>query len=92
MNALEMNVAVGRGEALAAQILASLAIRLTVAMARKPNELLDRLSAEVDDVLNQAGPGQGDSNDELNTLMRETARNMAMQHLDGIRRGLRGNG
>jgi hypothetical protein len=91
MNALEQNVAVARGEALAAHVLASLAIRLAVAMSRNPNELLARLSAEVDDMLNHGRPSVGDPEDEPNTLMRETARNIAMLHLDGIRRGLPGS-
>jgi hypothetical protein len=91
MNALEQNIAVARGEALAAHVLASLAIRLVVSMARDRNGLLAQLSAEVDDILNHGRPGTGDPDDEPSTLMRETARNIAMQHLDGIRRGLPGS-
>jgi len=38
--------------------------------------------------LNLSGPGKGDANDELNTLMRERARDQAMKNLDGIKRML----
>ena len=88
MNALQKNIAVARGEALAASLLASAAIQLALAMASNREELLDRISAFIDDTLNLSGPGKGDANDEFNTQSRETARLQAMQNLDAIRRML----
>ncbi|WP_340672517.1 hypothetical protein [Bradyrhizobium ottawaense] len=88
MNALEKNVAVARGEALAASLLASAALQaafMFIPPANR-NDLLSRITAFVDDTLNQSGPGKGDSNDEANTLMRETARFQATQHLDAMGR------
>jgi hypothetical protein len=91
MNALEKNIAVARGEAMAASLLASAALQTALLLV--PNnrvELLARISAFVDDTLNASGPGKGDASDEFNTQMRETARFMVMQHLDGIARMLNG--
>jgi hypothetical protein len=85
MNALEKNVAVARGEALAASLLASLAIQAILVMVANREEFLTKMEAFIDMSLNTSGPGKGDANDEPNTLMRETARNIAMQHLDGIK-------
>src|SRR5262245_14350236 len=36
------------------------------------------MSAFIDETLNMSGPGRGDAQDELNTLMRETARFQAI--------------
>jgi hypothetical protein len=84
MNALEKNIAVARGEAMAASLLASAALQTALLLVPNRAELLARISAFIDDTLNLSGPGKGDANDELNTLMRETARFQAMQNLDGI--------
>lgn len=89
MNALEKNIAVARGEALAAHLLASAAIQAVLAMLPNREEALDRMSAFIDGALNMSGPGKGDGNDELNTQMRETARFQAMQTLDAIGRMFR---
>jgi len=85
MNALEQDVALARGEALAASLLASAAIQTLLAMVANREEFLAAMEAFVDGTLNLSGPGKGDANDELNTLMRETARDQAMKHLDGIK-------
>jgi hypothetical protein len=53
-------------------------------------ELYFRINAFVDDTLNRSGPGKGDTNDDANTLMRETARFQAAQHLDAMARMLQG--
>src|SRR5215470_17175000 len=74
MNALEKNVAVARGEALAASLLASAAIQTLLAMVANREEFLTAIEAFIDGTLNLRGPGGGDANDEPNTLMRETAR------------------
>lgn len=86
MNALEKNIAVARGEALAASLLASAALQFAFLMSPNRQELLTRLTAFIDGTLNQSGPGKGDPDDEPNTLMRETARFQAMQNLDAIAR------
>ena len=88
MNALEKNIAVARGEALAASLLASAALQTALLLVPNRAELLARISAFVDDTLNMSGPGKGDANDELNTQVRETARFMAMQNLDALARML----
>jgi hypothetical protein len=88
MNALEQDVAVARGEALAASLLASAAIQTLLAMVANREEFITAMEAFIDGTLNLSGPRKGDANDELNTLMRETARDQAMKHLDGIKRML----
>jgi len=89
MNALEKNIAVARGEAIAASLLASAALQAALAVAKDPHGVLGSIDAFIDQTLNLSGPARGDADDEPNTLMRETARNQAMQHLDAIRRMLR---
>lgn len=86
MNALERNIAVTRGEAWAANLLATAAIQAALALTANREEVLARMSAFIDDTLNMSGPGRGDANDEFNTQMRETARLQAMQTLDHITR------
>jgi hypothetical protein len=92
MNAFEKSIAVARGEAIAASLLATAAFQ--VAFMFVPPEdrvgLLSKITAFIDDTLNSSGPGGGDGNDEANTLVRETARFQAMQHLDGIARLFQG--
>jgi hypothetical protein len=89
MNALEKNIAVTRGEAIAASLLASAALQTALLLVPNRTELLAGIYAFVDDTLNASGPGKGDANDEPNTQVRETARFMVMQHLDGIARMLK---
>jgi hypothetical protein len=86
MNALEMNIAVARGEALAASLLASAALQAAFMIVPPQNReaLLSSITAFVDDTLNRSGPAKGDAQDEPNSQMRETARFQAMQHLDAI--------
>jgi hypothetical protein len=86
MNALEKNMAVTRGEALAATLLATAAIHTALSLTPNREEVLAKMSAYVDGTLNMSGPGKGNADDELNTQMRETARFMAMQTLDEIAR------
>jgi hypothetical protein len=88
MNAIERNLAVARGEALAASLLASVAIQTGLLAAPNRDQILASIDAYIDETLNISGPGRGDAHDELNMLMRETARDQATQHLDGIRRML----
>lgn len=89
MNALQKNIAVARGEALAANLLATAALQALLALASNREEALNRISAFVDETLNMSGPGKGDAHDELNTQMREVARFQAMQTLDAISRMFR---
>lgn len=89
MNALEKSIATTRGEALAAHLLASAALRTLIAIVANKEEMLSSITAYIDDSLNLSGPGKGDPNDELNTQMREIARDQAMQSVDAIRRLLR---
>jgi len=89
MKALEKNMAVMRGEALAANLLAHAAVYTSLAAIANREEALAGMSAFIEDTLNRAGPGRGDANDEFNTQMREVARFQAMQTLDAIRRALR---
>jgi hypothetical protein len=88
MNALQKNIAVARGEAIAASLLASAAIHVALSIVSNPKELLAKISAFIDDTLNLSGPGRGDADDEFDTQVRETARFMAMQNLDAIARML----
>jgi hypothetical protein len=89
MNALEKNIAVARGEALAANLLASAALQALFQAIRDKEQTLSGIAAFIDGTLNMSGPGKGDADDEPNTQMRETARFMAMQTLDAIRRGMK---
>jgi hypothetical protein len=89
MNALEKNIAIVRGEALAAHLLASAAIQAALAITSNREEVFTRMSAFIDETLNMSGPGRGDAHDEFNTQMRETARFQAMQSLDAIARMFR---
>lgn len=89
MNALEKNIAVARGEALAANLLASAALQALFAVVRDKEQTLSGISAFIDGTLNLSGPSKGDPNDEPNTQMREVARFSAMQTLDAIRRGMK---
>ena len=61
MNALEKNVAVARGEALASGLLASLAIQTILVMVANREEFLTKMEAFIDASLNMSGPGGGDA-------------------------------
>ena len=86
MNAYEKNLAVARGEALAANLLATAALQAVFMVMPNRQDLLKAISAFIDDTLNRSGPGKGEAHDELNTQMREVARFQAMQTLDHIKR------
>lgn len=88
MNATDKNILSARGEALAANLLASVAIQTLFAILppAQRDTMLKRITAFVDDTLNMSGPAEGDANDEPNTQMREYARFQAMQQLDHIKR------
>ena len=59
MNALQKNIAVARGEAIAASLLASAAIHVALSIVSNRQELLAKISASIDDTLNLSGPGRG---------------------------------
>ena len=65
--------------------MASLAIQTILVMVANREEFLTKMETFIDVSLNLSGPGKGDANDELNTLVRETARDQAMKHLDAIK-------
>jgi hypothetical protein len=95
MNATEMNLAVARGEALAAQLMASAALSAMLMVLPNRLDALGRISAYLDDTLNMSGPGKGDADDELNTRMREVARfqiNQTLQHIEHMLRNLPAKG
>ena len=85
MDAQQKNIAVLRGEVLAANLLASVATELMLMMVPNKEEVLAGMTAFIDDTLNRARPGKGDPHDEFSTQMRETARFQAMQFLDHLR-------
>jgi hypothetical protein len=87
VNAFQRSIAVARGEALAASLLANAAIKAIFSMAPS-QQLLDHMTATIDQTLNMSGPGAGDGEDELNTLMRETARHQVYQHMDALQERL----
>jgi hypothetical protein len=90
MNALENNLAVARGEALAAQLMASAALAAVLMVLPNRLDALARISAFLDDSINKSGPAKGDEHDELlNTQMREGARFQVMQTLQHIEHMLR---
>jgi hypothetical protein len=89
MNAMEMNLASARGEALAAQLIASAALQAALLVLPTRLEVLSGISAFIDNTLNMSGPAKGDANDELNTQIREVARLQAMQTLQNIEDMLR---
>jgi hypothetical protein len=88
MNNFEKNIAVTRGESLSAQLLAVAAIQAICLSSSDPVRILSGISAFIDDTLNNSGPAKGDSNDDFNTQLRETARFQAMQLLDAFRLSL----
>lgn len=88
MDALQKNMASIRGEALAANLLASAAIQGLLAVVANREQFLAGMSAFIDATLNISGPSAGDAHDEFNTQVRETARFQCMQTLDAIRHNL----
>jgi hypothetical protein len=86
MDALQKNIAVTRGEALAAHLLASAALQAVFMIVTDKEQMLKAISGMIDDTLNNSGPNKGSGHDEFNTLMRETARNMVDQTLAAIAR------
>lgn len=89
MDAIQKNIAVTRGEALAAHLLASAALQAVFSHVADKEKLLKAISAMIDDTLNQSGPAKGEGHDDFNTLMRETARNQIDQTLAAIARMLK---
>jgi hypothetical protein len=87
MDAFQKNIAVTRGEALAAHLLASAALQAVFMFVPDREQTLRAISAYIDDTLNSSGPNKGDGHDEFNTLMRESARNTVDQTLTAMARG-----
>jgi hypothetical protein len=90
MNATERNIAVARGEALAANLVASAALQAVLMVLPNRLDVLSRISTFLNDTLNASGPGKPDPQfDELNTQMREIARFQVEQTLQHIEHMLR---
>ena len=53
-------------------------------MIQNREELLKGIGAWIDNTLNQSRSAHGDPDDERTTLIRETARKLVEQHLDGL--------
>lgn len=62
MNATEQNLAVARGEALAAHLMASAALQAVLMVLPNRLEALSRISAFLNDTLNGSGPGKPEHN------------------------------
>ena len=72
-----------RGEALAGQLMAAAAIRLLLAVSRTDSkQAILTMSSFIDQTLNSGGSPE--QNEELDAIMRETARRMIDQHLAAI--------
>ncbi|TWA96955.1 hypothetical protein [Bradyrhizobium stylosanthis] len=84
MDMLQKNLAAVRGEAMGASLLAAAAIQTSMMLIPNREELLEGISAWIDDTLNQSRSSHGDPDDEYTTMVRETARNLVTQHLDGL--------
>jgi hypothetical protein len=89
MNAMENNLAVARGEALAAHLIASAALQAALMVLPNRLDVLKGISAFVDDTLNMSGPAKGDAHDEVNTQIREVARFHVSQMLQNIEHSFR---
>lgn len=87
MDASQRNIAVARGEALAASLLASAALQALFVTTAAGPEILEKIESYINDILNMSGPGKGSQDDEFNAQLRETARFQVTQKLDGIRYG-----
>jgi hypothetical protein len=96
LNANEKNLAVARGEALAAQLMASAALQAVLMVLPNRLDALARISAFLNDTLNASGPGKPDVQfDELNTHMREIARfqvEQTLQHIETMIRRMPSQG
>ena len=86
MTELEKQIAILRGEALAARLIASAALQTIISAVPNRLELLSSINAYVDNTLNMSGPAdKAAHDDEMNTQMRETARfqtDQILQHLE----------
>jgi hypothetical protein len=89
MDALQKNLAAVRGEVMGASLLAAAAIQTSMMLIPNREELLKGISAWIDDTLNQSRSSHGDPDDEYTTIIRETARNLVTQHLDGLWQSLK---
>lgn len=91
MNAPGNNIAVARGEALAAHLLATAALQAMFMMVAPQDRrrVLDGMTSFLTDSLNAGRPAKGDPDDELNTQMRETARHHVEQCLDHLEKLVR---
>jgi hypothetical protein len=87
MDAAQKNMAVARGDALAAGLIAEAALRAVLQLVPDRDALFNDMFALVDDVLNLSGRTKGDASDEVRTFMCEHARAQAMHRLEAIKRG-----
>jgi hypothetical protein len=69
------NLAVAGGEALAAQLIASAALRAALMVLPNPLEVLRGISAFIDDTLNMSGPAKGEGSRPIRaTVIQVTVR------------------
>jgi hypothetical protein len=60
---MEKNLAVARGEALAAKLLTEATLRAVLMALPNRLEVVGSINAFMDEMLNRAGPGTGDAHD-----------------------------
>jgi 7-keto-8-aminopelargonate synthetase-like enzyme len=89
LDALQKNIAVTRGEALAAQLVASAALQVIFTIIGDKERMLKAIAQMLDDTLNISGPVKEDGQEAFHIQMRETARNVVDQHLGAIARQLK---
>jgi hypothetical protein len=73
---------------MAANLLASAAMQVALAVVSDRKGLLAKISEEIDDTLNNSRPSRGDADGEFFTFVREIARIQAMRNLDAMRQML----
>lgn len=73
-----------RGEALAGQLMGAAVIRLALSGSSEPNRVMSLIMSYIDQTLNSSGSLEGD--EEVDPIMRETARQVIDQHLAAIPR------
>jgi flagellar biosynthesis chaperone FliJ len=75
-----------RGEAIAGQMLAMVAVDILLVQSSDRSAFIDQLEKRLDQQLNQLQPA-GESTPEFDAVARETARSQVYALLDTLRRG-----
>lgn len=90
MDGIERALAIVQGEAAAARMLGAMALRLAVEQTSDPAETVAMLSRITEAALSGAGSGQSES--EIQSTVRETARHRIADELSAISQGLQRQG